>query len=329
LSIDRGEEQDERIDDRFAEWDTWETISAVRDALATQHTVTMMEADNSLFESLQRLRPQIVFNIAEGYYGISREAQVPAMLDMLNIPYTGSDPLTLAVCLDKARTKEILTYHNIPNAKFLSVGSLDEISNHSLEFPLVVKPIGEGSGKGIFSSSFVQNQKELETAIENVLNEYKQPALVEEFLSGREFTVAVIGNNGDARALPIVEISFDAFPKDFVPMYSYEAKWILDSKDHQLDVYHCPARIDDELTRTISDTALRTYHTLRCKDWSRIDIRLDKHNIPNIIEVNPLPGILPDPKDNSCYPTAARAAGYSYNDMILNVLNAARKRYDL
>ena len=315
--------------DTYAEWDTWETINAVKDAIETFHNVTMIEADHSAFEKFKEYRPDIVFNIAEGFNGNGREAQIPAMLEMLQIPYTGSDPLTLSICLDKARTKEILSYHKIPNSKFLVADSLNHISNLKLEFPLIVKPVSEGSSKGIFSSSFVNNLDELTNEVERILSEYKQPAIVEEFLPGREFTVAILGNGKDARALPIVEINFKEFPEDFIPLYSYEAKWILDTKENPLDVFNCPAMLDKNLEAKIKDAVLSTYNIFRCRDWSRIDIRLDKNCEPNIIEINPLPGILPNPEENSCFPKAARAIGLNYNDMINTVLLEAAKRYNI
>jgi D-alanine-D-alanine ligase len=320
---------EEKFNDRFAEWDTWETIHAVESALAREHDVTLVEANLDAFNTLRDLQPEIVFNIAEGLDGISREAQIPAILEMLQIPYSGSDALTLATCLDKARTKEILSYHHIPNAPFALVSSADELKTLTLSFPMIVKPVGEGSGKGIFSSSLVHNTEELHREVERALADYQQPALIEEFLPGKEFTVAILGNGTNAKVLPIIEISFAEFPKDFVPLYSYEAKWILDGKDHQLDIYKCPAPIDDSLAREIEKTCLQAYTKLRCRDWSRIDVRLDRNGVPNIIEINPLPGILPDPRDNSCYPSSARAAGYSYDEMLLSVLNEARKRYGL
>ena len=315
--------------DTYAEWDTWSTINAVKDAIECFHNVTLIEADHSAFQKLKELKPDIVFNIAEGYNGVSREAQIPAILDMLQIPYTGSDPLTLAICLDKARTKEILSYHKVPNAKFFIADSLNQVSDLNLKFPLIVKPISEGSSKGIFSSSFVKDVNELTSEVERILNEYNQPALIEEFLPGKEFTVAVIGNGNEAQVLPIVEINFKDFPDDFIPIYSYEAKWILDTIENPLDVFTCPAKIDSILESKIKDTVLRAYNVLRCKDWSRIDVRLDSDNEPNIIEVNPLPGILPNPEENSCFPKAARTAGLNYNDMINTVLLAAAKRYKL
>lgn len=306
-----------------------ETINAVQYALSLHHNVTPIEADCNCFEKIKNTSPDIVFNITEGLFGISREAQIPAILELLNIPYTGSDPLTLALTLDKSRTKEILSYHNIPNARFQLFNSLEDLKSFSLDFPVIIKPIAEGSGKGIFSTSIVNDFNSLKIGVEKILTAYNQPVLVEEFLNGREFTVAILGNGQDAHALPVIEIDFSKLPGDVAPIYSFEAKWILDTRENQLDIFSCPADIPADLEKQIVDIALRTYHTLRCRDWSRIDMRMDKNNIPNIIEINPLPGILPDPRDNSCFPKAARTAGLDFNTMINEVLNIARKRYSI
>ncbi|MCX6174479.1 MAG: ATP-grasp domain-containing protein [Ignavibacteriales bacterium] len=293
------------------------------------HDVTLIEADNNAFEKFKKLRPDLVFNVAECLNGISREAQIPAMLDMLQIPYTGSDPLTLATCLDKARTKEVLSYHNVPTAKFLFVESISDLKDFDLRFPVIVKPVAEGSGKGIFNSSLLNSLDKLKENLINNLQSYNQPFLVEEFLPGREFTVAIIGNGEDAEVLPIVEINLSELPKELAPIYSYEAKWIVDTRDNPLNIFSCPAHIDASLEEKIRNIALRTYKVLRCRDWSRIDIRLDSNGEPNIIEINPLPGILPDPKDNSCFPKAARTSGLSYEEMINKVLFTAARRYSL
>ena len=291
--------------------------------------MTLVEANNDAFLKLKELRPDIVFNFAEGLIGVNRESHLPAMLEMLQIPYLGSDALTLGICLDKSRAKEILTYHKIPNAKFLVADQTEDIINTNFDFPLIVKPISEGSSKGIFSSSFVKNTKELEDEVSRILISYNQPALIEEFLPGREFTVAVLGNGDEAEILPIIEIRYEVFPEDVVPLYSYEAKWILDTKENKFDVFECPARLNSNLEEKIKDTVLRTYNVLRCKDWSRIDVRLDKNGVPNIIEINPLPGIMPDPNENSSFPKAARVAGMTFNQLIQRALYSAAKRYNL
>ena len=289
----------------------------------------MIEANTDAYNKFKINKPDIVFNIAEGLNGFNRESQIPAMLDMLQIPYTGSDALTLGLCLDKSRTKEILTYHKIPNAKFFIAFSLEEVENKKINFPAIVKPVSEGSSKGIFSSSFVNNPAELSYEVLRIINSYNQPALIEEFLPGREFTVAVLGNNDEAVVLPIIEINYEQFPDNVVPLYSYEAKWILDTKENSFDVFDCPANLTRDLEERIKRTALDTYHVLRCKDWSRIDLRLDNEGNPNIIEINPLPGIMPDPNENSSFPKAARAAGMTYDQMIQHVLDSAIKRYNL
>lgn len=316
-------------DDTYAEWDTIETINAVKDALELHHDVTLIEANENAFEKFKQVRPEIVFNVAECANGVSREAQIPAMLDMLGIPYTGSDPLTLATCLDKARTKEVLSYHKVPTSKFIYAESVDDLANFNLKFPVIMKPVSEGSGKGIFNSSFVNNMEDLRERLAENLKSYDQPFIIEEYLPGREFTVAIIGNNSDTEVLPVVEINFNELPDNLLPIYSFEAKWVVDTRENPLNIFTCPAKIDKVLEEKIKNVCLRTYKVLRCKDWSRIDLRLDANGEPNIIEINPLPGILPKPEDNSCFPKAARAKGLSYDEMINKVLISAAKRYNL
>jgi D-alanine-D-alanine ligase len=315
--------------DTYAEWDTQETITAVCDALALHHSVTLIEGDEDAFEKIRTGRPDIVFNIAEGRYGASREAQVPAMLEMLNIPYSGSDPLTLAICLDKSRAKEILSHYSIPTPKFFVIHSMDDVASVHTEFPCIVKPLFEGSSKGIFNSSLAYSAEELSVQAEKIINLYQQPALVEKFLPGREFTVALLGNGKDLEVLPIVEIKFDSLPNGVNPIYSFEAKWIWDEETDPLDIFDCPANLTPDLRISIENVCKRAFNVLRCRDWCRIDVRLDEKGIPNIIELNPLPGILPNPEQNSCFPKAARAAGYSYNEMLNRVLDAACKRNGL
>jgi D-alanine-D-alanine ligase len=315
-------------DDLLAEWDDIHTIRAVEAALASRHQVTLVEANLDAFETYRRLRPDLVFNIAEGLHGASREAQVPAMLDMLGIPYTGSDPLTLGLCLDKRRTKEILTHHGIATPGFAVVKALTEIPEQ-LCYPLMVKPTLEGSSKGVTDKALVQNRHELVRQLEWVLNTYHQPALIEEFLPGREFTVALIGNGGDLTVLPIVEINFETLPAGVQPIYSYEAKWLWDQEEDPLQIFSCPAKLEPLLRLQIEELCRSAFRALDCRDWCRIDVRLDGQGRPHVIELNPLPGILPRPEQNSCFPKAARAVGLSYDETILAVVDAACARLAL
>ncbi len=315
--------------DLYAEWDDEETISAVHSALALKHEVMPIEGDEDAFEKFRRLRPDIVFNMAEGLYGTSREAQIPAMLDMLRIPYTGSDPLTLALTLDKSMAKRVLAHHGIPTPSF-AVFQDPKISQKKVpDFPVIVKPLSEGSSKGIANSALVRKPKELSEQIFRVLAQYRQPALVEKFLPGREFTVALLGNGAELEVLPIVEIQFDQLPANINPIYSWEAKWVWDTVDKPLEIFSCPAKIPAAMEKKIKKVCKDAFHALQCRDWCRIDIRLDESGVPNVLELNPLPGILPNPDANSCFPKAARTAGVPYANLINRVLDIACRRTGL
>jgi len=162
-----------------------------------------------------------------------------------------------------------------------------------------------------------------------LIESYDQPVLVEEFLPGAEYTCAVLGNGSRARVLPLVGMNFDALPEGAIPVYGFEAKWVWDTPESPLDIFDCPAHMAPALRRAVESTSLRAYYALGCRDWARIDIRLDAAGIPNVIEVNPLPGILPDPSDNSCFPKAARAAGMTYEQLIQSCLTSAGERYGM
>lgn len=307
---------DGKPEDFYAEFDSDETINAVKRALESSgNSVFVVEADEDAHEKLRRIKPDIVFNIAEGAKGIARESHIPAMCEMLGIPYTASDVLTLAIALDKKRTKEVLQCYGIPTPRFQVFNSADDRKKGFLRFPLIVKPIGEGSSKGIRDCSVVETKEELKRVVEFVIKNYQQPALVEEFLSGKEFTVAVVGN-GKSFALPIVEIMLNELPDGAHRIYSYEAKWIWDTPEKPLKMFECPANVPKDVYAKIGATALNAYRAIGCRDWCRVDVRIDRHGIPNVLELNPLPGILPDPKENSCFPKAAWSAGLSYDELI-------------
>jgi len=153
--------------------------------------------------------------------------------------------------------------------------------------------------------------------------------IVEEYLPGAEFTCAVLGNGSEARVLPIVGMNFASLPDGALPIYGFEAKWIWDRPERPLQMFDCPAQVDDSLTKAIELVTLDAYRVLGCRDWSRIDVRLDAAGTPNVVEVNPLPGILPNPADNSCFPKAARAAGMSYNELIQSCLRFAAVRQNV
>lgn len=331
------------VNDEYAEWDSAETIDAVEHALEQLGEVIRLEATADFPERLRVARPDIVYNIAEGMGGANREAHVPAICEFYGLPYSGSDPWTLSLCLDKARTKEFLTYNRVPTAPFVLVRSEAEVSslmervttrrlrgvNGRLRLPLFVKPVHEGSSKGITERNFCRTPAELAEQTLFLLERYQQPVLVEEYLPGAEFTCAVLGNGAGARVLPVVGMKFDALPEGAIPVYGFEAKWLWDRPEDPLQIFECPAQIDSALQSRIEQVALAAYYVLGCRDWSRIDVRLDADGVPNVVEVNPLPGILPNPSDNSCFPKAARAAGMTYDQLIQASLRHAAERQNV
>lgn len=318
------------VDDVFAEWDSPETIAAVDRALSALGDVIRLEATPDFPQRLRETRPDIVFNMAEGLSGQNREAHVPAICEFYDIPYSGSDPFTLSLALHKARTKQLLQFYGIPTAPFALVDSLAEAKAvrraNLLRYPLFAKPVQEGSSKGITEKNYIRDGDALLDVVAELLEVYEQPVLLEEFLPGAEFTCGVLGNGKEARVLPLVGIRFDVLPEGALPIYGFEAKWVWDRPDRPLQMFDCPARITSELRSSIAEVALRAYRAIGCRDWSRVDVRLDARGVPNIVEINPLPGILPNTEDNSCLPKAAAAAGMSYDELIQSCLLAAAKR---
>jgi len=224
----------------------------------------------------------------------------------------------------------MLQFYDIPTAPFALVESLAEAKAVRraglLRYPLFAKPVQEGSSKGITERNYIRGADELLACVAELLEVYEQPVLLEEFLPGAEFTCGVIGNGKDARVLPIVGMRFDALPEGALPIYGFEAKWIWDTPDRPLQMFECPARISDSLRQAVEQVTLRAFNALGCRDWSRIDVRLDGDGVPNVVEVNPLPGILPNPEENSCLPKAAAAAGMSYDELIQSCVIAAARR---
>ncbi|KUK44627.1 MAG: hypothetical protein WCY97_06005 [Methanothrix sp.] len=311
-------------DDTFAEFDSPSTISAIKKALLTHcDSVEVVEADEEAYERLRRGNFDFAFNIAEGVRGEAREAQIPAMLEMLGIPYSGSGVTTLAITLDKRRTKEVLLANGIRTPKFQLLSRSEDLRS-DLKFPLFLKPNGEGSSRGITARSLVGSEEELEEVAREMVAKYRQPVLVEEYLTGREFTVGLLGNPPEV--LPVVEVGFEGLPPGAPKFDCYEVKWIYDSLEARYDTTVCPARVDDDLRSRIADTATRTFEALEVRDLCRLDLRLDGDGEPSVFDVNALPGLIPDPAENSRFPKAAYAAGYSYEELIGEVFNAALRR---
>jgi D-alanine-D-alanine ligase len=314
--------------DRYVEWDEPETIAAVEDALGVFGEVIRLEAIGDFATRLHAARVDLLFNIAEGLSGPSREAQVPAIAEFLGVPYTASDPLTLALALHKGRTKEILLARGIATPSYALVETPERLGAlDGLAYPAFLKPVWEGSSKGVGIASHVTGPAAARRRAAELLATYAQPVLAESYLPGDEFTVAILGNGDEAACFPIIRYRFDALPEGALPVMGYEAKWLWDTPGGPLgDVLECPARVEPALARRIERLALSAYRALGCRDWGRVDVRLDANGDPHILELNPLPGIIPDPGQHSCFPAAAAAAGLSYAELIQSVVRIAWKR---
>lgn len=312
--------------DLYAEWDEPETIEAVAAALEGVGEVIRLEADKNFPRRVMEAKPDFVFNIAEGLYGVNRESHVPSICEFLGIPYHASDPLSLALTLHKGRAKEIMAYYGVPTAPFVVANTRADARNVNLPFPLFAKPAMEGSGKGITEKSLCTNRAKLVQEVGDLLDTYQEPVLIESWLPGQEFTVPIMGNGKEARCLPLVGMRWEALPLGAKPIYGYEAKWLWDTPEHPLDLFECPADVSKELARDVRSAAISAYRVLGCRDWCRVDVRCDAAGRPMVVELNPLPGILPNPQDNSCFPKAARAAGMSYDGLIQTVADIAWRR---
>jgi len=290
--------------------------------------VIPIEANEEAYFKLYRLRKNLdlVFNVAEGIWGQDREAQIPAILEMLQIPYLGNTPLVEAIVLNKAKTKEILMAYNIPTLSFQVFKADDESLKKNLKFPLILKPVAQGSSAGITNKSVVFNQKSLKRQLKVLLKAFKEPILVEPFLAGREFSVAMMGN--PPKILPIIEPNHKLLPKNYLPFDSLEVKWFFEENSGSKNYLQCPARIEKRLEKRLEEICLKTWQVLEIRDWCRIDIKCDEKENPFVLEVNAPPGIIPpEVSKTSYFPLAAKAAGINYPNLLKNLVKIALERY--
>jgi D-alanine-D-alanine ligase len=324
--------------DAYADFDHIETIDYIRRAVETDgHETTFLMADQNLPFALKEYKPDICFNIAEGLGGDAREAQIPAILEMMKIPYTGSRVLTNAISLDKTLTKRIWRDRRLPVAPFQEFIAGDETLRPDLKFPLFVKPSREGTGMGVDLNAIVRNENELRERVKWVIDNYNQPALVETFLPGREFTVGIMGRpdvkNFSRHPEWYDKDGFHRFPvleldntRSVTPnVYSQAAK----SKsvgEEGAPGYFCPAILEPELEKKLHYLAWRAHILLGALDISRTDIRLDEEGTPRLMEINTLPGLTPDYSDLCLQ---AKAENITYTDLILEILYMAASRWGM
>lgn len=314
------QESDDDPPDLHAELDSASTIEAIREALQQAgYEVSCLEGTPAALFPLMHGSFDLAFNICEGYRGRNREAQIPALLEMIGLPYTGSDVLTLAISLDKPTTKKVLLHEGIPTPRFQVFYDPAYPLDQTLAFPLIVKPAHEGSSMGISANSRVSDEAALRRQVDFVCRSYKQPAIVEEFITGREFTVGMIGNGPEVFTLPIMEIDFSKVPSAANNMYTYQFKKEWTARENFL----CPAPLEEEVAAVMRDFASRAFTALGCRDFARVDFRLSEEGYPYVIEVNPLPGLAPGYSD---FPVSAEAAGIPYPELIARLADTAMRR---
>lgn len=328
--------------DLWADLDSEATVNALVEAIRSGgHTCEFLEGDATILDTVRKYKPDICFNICEGHFGDAREAQVPAILEMLRIPYTGSKILTLALALDKPMTKRILAYHDLPTPPFQTFEEVDEELSPDLQFPLFVKPSREGTGMGVSAKSIVYNEAELREQLKYILERYKQPALVERFIEGREVTVGVVGNleRPSARRLPDDEDSprivrgLHFFPPMEVDLKPFQQTDVVYGNRLKVDLadqlnYLCPAPLSDEVVEELNWWTAAVFRVTGALDVSRVDFRLDihDHDKPYILEINPLPGLSPGVSD---LVIEAAAEGIDHPTLVNMILETALKRYGM
>jgi D-alanine-D-alanine ligase len=306
--------------DIYAEFDQAKTVDSIAAALESGgNKVERIGNVSSLLKKINDLNVDIVFNIAEGLSGRNRESQVPLILEMFDIPFVGADALCQGLTLDKIMAKKIFIAEDIPTPRFLEFDSVASLNGQiDLKFPLMVKLRHEGSSKGMDERNMVKDPEALKQQIARLTTTYKQSALVEEFISGTEFTVAVIGNI-NPQAYPVVQVSIDG-KTDLGEMFYTFARIESDRLK-----YICPAKISDSLRDKLQDIALRVYQGVDCRDFGRVDFRVDEKGNPYALEINPLPCLAQD----DIFPLIAQETGITYNQIINKILDEALMRYGL
>jgi D-alanine-D-alanine ligase len=272
---------------------------------------------------LKEEQPDVIFNLCESIGNVSiHEMHVVGLYELMKIPYTGSDPLTLGTALHKVRVKEILTANGLPTPRHQLFTSPVRIAlDESLNYPLIVKPSREDASLGIETASVVTNLQELKKRVRYIFEQFDQPALVEEYIDGRELNVAILGNRKPV-VFPISEIDMSTLPKEYHRIITYNAKWMKGTDEYEHTRGVCPAVLPKELELKIKELALRAFHLLGCRDYARVDVRLSKDNQPYILEINPNPDI----SDDAGYARSARVYGYEFEELIVKIVECALER---
>jgi D-alanine-D-alanine ligase len=293
---------------------------------ATGFKSTVFNVDSNIGRLIAFLKeepPDVIFNLCESIGNQSiHEMHVAGLYDLLGIPYTGSGALTLGLALNKARVKDILLANNVPTPRYQLIKSpIKIVLNEDLRFPLMIKPSSEDSSVGISADSVVDNAQDLRKRVRYIIEEFDQPALVEEFIDGRELNVAILGNRKEI-ILPISEIDMSTLPKPYRRIITYNAKWVKGTEEYECTHGVCPAKIPQETETLLKEYALKAYRLIGCRDYARIDFRLSNDNEPYLLEVNPNP----DLSDDAGFARSSRAYGYTFEEAIAKIVEYAMER---
>mgnify|MGYP001409753814 CR=1 FL=1 len=298
-----------------------QTIEEIKKVLSKRFKCINLVFDDNIVKNLKKEQVDLVFNLCNGIKGNDRLSQLPAILEYAGIPYTGSSPLSHGLAYNKIYSSILFKKIGVPTPDFIYVYNIMELEDVNLNYPVLVKPKDEGSSRGIYENSLVYNKKELIKKVEEDLKIYNPPILINEYIEGREFTVGILGNDENLKVLPILEIDFSNLPKDLNNIYSFEVKNYYGDKT----TYHVPARLDNRIKRVIEKTSIKAYNILGMEDYARVDIRLKK-DIPYVLEINSLPGLM---KGHSDITKMAKAAGLDYEGLIMTIVKNAMKRQNI
>jgi len=296
------------------------TVEELKKILSTKYDCISLIADDNIINQLKAENVDLVFNLCNGIKGDSKLAQLPALLEFANIPYTGSSILGHTLAINKLYSSQIFRAENIPTPNFIPVFSTDELYGLDIKFPILVKPNDEGSSRGIHQDSLVFDMDSLVKKVDEELKIYNPPIILNEYIEGREFSVGIIGNGHDIEVLPIQEVDLSLIPDNLLKFYSFEIKAY--HKDKTL--YHIPAPLTEEERKLMEETAVKAYKALSLRDYARVDIRL-KDGIPYVLEINSLPGLM---KGKSSLYRMAEAMELGYEGLVFKIVETALKRYN-
>jgi D-alanine-D-alanine ligase len=325
------DELDEAID--MSEYGVLDEVKSVERALAPlEHNTKIIPVAldiNKLIDELRENRPDIIFNLCESVDGDpTQEMNIAGLFELMKIPYTGSRAFNLGLALNKPLVKSLLNQNGIPTANFFLTSISKGLARHGLKFPMIVKPSREDASIGIQNESVVSNEAALKARVEYVLEEHKQPALVEEYIEGREINVSVVGND-ELITFPISEIDFSLLPEEYPKIISYNSKWMYKTVEFAGTKAVCPAQnLSDSDVKIIQETAKKVYRLIGAADYARVDMRF-KDGIPYVLELNPNPDIASDVPEDTGFTRSAKAHGWEYSLLIQKIIGFALKRWEV